>query len=124
MKNIFILLLIPLLSFSQELFNSQSIYDGDGELYDWAELRDININFYDTDYDSFLTQSWLENTKLTLPASIDVDGEYFDSVAVRYKGNSTFYIPYTLGNPKKPYNIDFNDYDPNQDFMGYNKIKN
>ena len=44
-------------------------------------------------------------------------------MAVRYKGNSTFYIPYTLGNPKKPYNIDFNDYEPNQDFMGYNKLK-
>ena len=123
MKNILTFLLIPFLSFSQELFNSQSIYDGDGELYDLSELRDANVNFYDTDYDSFLTQSWLENTKLTLPASLDVDGVFFDSVAVRYKGNSTFYIPYTLGNPKKPYNIDFNDYDSNQDFMGYNKLK-
>ncbi|MAQ47344.1 MAG: hypothetical protein CMD27_00505 [Flavobacteriales bacterium] len=123
MKKLLILLLIPFLSFSQELFNSQSIYDGVGELYDWGELRDANINFYDSNYDEFLIQSWLENTKLTLPASCDIDGVYFDSVAVRYKGNSTFYIPYTLGNPKKPYNIDFNDYDSNQDLMGYSKIK-
>ena len=123
MKNIFILLLIPFLSFSQELFNSQSIYDGVGELYDWGELRDVNISFYDSNYDEFLIQSWLDNTKLTLPASLEIDGLFFDSVAVRYKGNSTFYIPFTLGNPKKPYNIDFNDYDSNQDLMGYNKLK-
>ena len=123
MNKLLILLLIPFLSFSQELFNSQLIYDGVGELYDWGELRDVNINFFDSNYDEFLIQSWFENTKLTLPASCEIDGEYFDSVAVRYKGNSTFYIPYTLGNPKKPYNIDFNDYDTNQDFMGYNKIK-
>ena len=123
MKNILILFFIPLLSFAQELFNSQSVYDGDGELYDWSELRDVSINFYDANYDDFLIQSWLDNTKLTLPASLEIDGLYFDSVAVRYKGNSTFYIPYTLGNPKKPYNIDFNDYDSNQDLMGYNKLK-
>jgi len=123
MKNIFILLLIPFLSFAQELFNSQSIYDENGGLFDWIELRDVNVNFYDADYDAFLTQSWLENTKLTLPASLDIDGLYFDSVAVRYKGNSTFSLPYQWGNPKKPYNIDFNDYDSNQDLMGYNKLK-
>ena len=109
MKKLLLFILFSFITFSQELFNSQSIYDADGGLYDWNELLDINVNFYDSGYDSFLTQSWLENTKLTLPASCEIDGEYFDSVAVRYKGNSTFYIPYTLGNPKKPYNIDFND---------------
>ena len=123
MKKLLIFLLFSFITFSQELFNSQSIYDGDGGLYDWNELRDINVNFYNSGYDSFLTQSWLENTKLTLPASLEIGGLYFDSVAVRYKGNSTFYIPFTLSNPKKPYNIDFNDYDSNQDIMGYNKIK-
>ena len=75
MNKLLILLLIPFLSFSQELFNSQSIYDGVGELYDWGELRDVNINFYDSNYDEFLIQSWLENTKLTLPASCEIDGE-------------------------------------------------
>ena len=123
MKKLLIFLLFSFISFSQELFNSQSVYDDDGGLYDWSELRDINVNFYDSGYDSFLTQSWLENTKLTLPASLEIGDLYFDSVAVRYKGNSTFYIPFTLSNPKKPYNIDFNDYDSNQDIMGYNKIK-
>ena len=123
MNNIFILFLIPFLSSSQIIFNSQTIYDGVGELYDWGELRDVEINFYDSNFDEFLIQSWLENTKLTLPASLEIDGLFFDSVAVRYKGNSTFYIPFTLGNPKKPYNIDFNDYDSNQDLMGYNKLK-
>ena len=82
MNNIFILFLSPFLSSSQIIFNSQSIYDGVGELYDWGELRDVEINFYDSNFDEFLIQSWLENTKLTLPASLEIDGLFFDSVAV------------------------------------------
>ena len=38
---------ICIISFSQDLFNSQSIYDTEGELFYWGEVRDININFYD-----------------------------------------------------------------------------
>ena len=56
------MLLIPFLSFSQELFNSQSIYDGVGELYDWGELRDVNINFYDSNYDEFLSSVMVRKT--------------------------------------------------------------
>ena len=123
MKHILCFLFCPFFVFSQQVFDSQLLYQDTDGLFDESIVRNLNINFYDDDYNEFLTQSWLDNTKLTLPASISIDGEYFDSVAVRYKGNSTFYIPYTFDNPKKPYNIDFNDYESNQDFMGYNKIK-
>ena len=53
-KFLFILFLIPLLSSSQIIFNSQSIYDEVGELYDWGELRDVEISFYDSNFDEFL----------------------------------------------------------------------
>ena len=123
MKSILTLLLIPLLSFSQELFNSQLIYEDPSGLFDESLLRDLEINFYDSDYNEFLIQSWFDNTKLRKTASFEMDGVYFDSVAVRYKGNSTFYIPWSVGNPKFPFNIDLNDYDNDQDIFGYKKIK-
>ena len=123
MKNIFILLLIPFLSFSQELFNSQLIYEDENGLFDDSIQRDLNINFYDSDYNDFLIQSWFDNTKLRRPTTFEMDGVIFDSVAVRYKGNSTFYIPWSVGNPKLPFNIDINDYNNSQDIFGYNKIK-
>ena len=123
MKKILILLLIPLLSFSQELFNSQLIYEDPSGLFDESLLRDLEINFYDSDYNEFLIQSWFDNTKLRKAASFEMDGVYFDTVAVRYKGNSTFYIPWSVGNPKLPFNIDINDYNNNQDIFGYKKIK-
>jgi hypothetical protein len=42
---------------------------------------------------------------------------------VRYKGNSTFAIPNDQGNPKLPFNLDFNDSIPGQELMGYRKVK-
>ena len=43
MKKLLIFLLFSFITFSQELFNSQSIYDADGGLYGYS----INVNFYD-----------------------------------------------------------------------------
>ena len=108
---------------SQQLFNSQLIYEDENGLFDESVLRNLNINFYDSDYNDFLIQSWFDNTKLRRPANFEMDGVAFDSVAVRYKGNSTFYIPWSVGNPKLPFNIDINDYNNNQNIFGYNKIK-
>ena len=124
MKKFFLfLLLFPLFLFSQELFNSQLIYEDPQGLFDESLVRELDINFYESDYNDFLIQSWFDNTKLRKPASLSIDGFDFDSVAVRYKGNSTFYIPWSVDNPKLPFNIDVNEYDNNQNIFGHNKIK-
>ena len=72
------------------------IYEDENGLFDESVLRNLNINFYDSDYNDFLIQSWFDNTKLRRPANFEMDGVVFDSVAVRYKGNSTFYIPLVI----------------------------
>ena len=119
-----LLFILPILVFSQELFNSQAVYEEDADgFFNESVVRDLEINFYNSDYNDFLIDSWFENTKLRQPASFDLDGVYFDSVAVRYKGNSTFYIPWSVGNPKLPFNIDINDYNGNQNIFNYDKIK-
>ena len=123
MYKLFILLFFHLLIFAQEIFNSQAVYQDSNGLFDELLIRDLEINFYDADYNEFLIQSWFDNTKLRKTASLEIDGVYFDSVAVRYKGNSTFYIPWSVNNPKFPFNIDVNDFDANQHVFGYNKLK-
>ncbi|MAQ32345.1 MAG: hypothetical protein CMD26_06435 [Flavobacteriales bacterium] len=123
MKNITLLLLMPLFVVSQQIFDSQIVYQDSEGLFDESIVRDLSLNFYDSDYNDFLIDSWFSNTKLRKASSFDLDGISYDSVAVRYKGNSTFYIPWSVGNIKLPFNIDINQYNGNQNILGYQKIK-
>jgi spore coat protein CotH len=120
---IILVFFLPFSIFSQQVFNSQLVYEDSQGLFDESIIRDLSIDFYDNDYNEFLIQSWFDNTKLRKPASFNMDGVYFDSVAVRYKGNSTFYIPWSVNNPKLPFNIDMNQYVSSQNVFGYEKIK-
>jgi len=54
---------------------------------------------------------------------ITLNGISYDSVGVRYKGNSTFCLPNDAGNPKLPYNIDMNYFVSGQKLLGYKKLK-
>ena len=123
MKKTILLLLFPICVYAQEIYNSQEVYNDPMGLFDESIIRDLSIDFYDIDYNNFLIQSWFDNTKLRKEATFEMDGVYFDSVAVRYKGNSTFYIPWSVNNPKLPFNIDLNDYQSSQNIFGYDKIK-
>jgi hypothetical protein len=123
MKKIILLLLFPICIYAQEIYNSQAVYSDPMGLFEESIIRDLSIDFYDIDYNNFLIQSWFDNTKLRKEATFEMDGVYFDSVAVRYKGNSTFYIPWSVNNPKLPFNIDLNDYQSSQNIFGYDKIK-
>ena len=76
------------------------------DLYDPYTVHDINIEFYNTDYDSILQARWYADDKSYLLADITVNGVIYDSVGVRYKGNSSFVEPNESGNPKLPFNID------------------
>jgi len=115
---------LPVISYGQNVYNIEKYYDTPGGLFDIDSLRTIDIWFYDSNYDSILHQSWMDKTKIRLPASISVcSGIVYDSVAVRYKGNSTYAVAYDLGNPKVPLNLDINDIISGQDVFGYKKIK-
>lgn len=126
MKKILLLLFITVssISFGQDYYNPQALYSTSGSFFDLDSIRTIEINFYDPNYDSILQSNWELGTGLNLPASIQLsNGEYYDSVGVRYKGNSTFSIAQSLQNPKFPLNIDVNDYIPGQTLMNIKDIK-
>ena len=110
---------------AQELtiYNPQTLYDEPGGMFDTGILRTMFIDFEDADYHNTLVDAFFENPALRIPAIVSMDDITVDSVAVRYKGNSTFCLPNDNGSPKLPYNLDFNFWSEESELMGYHKIK-
>ena len=105
------------------IHNPQELYDDEGGLYDRMALRELNVDFEDEQYHQILVDAFFNNPSLRIPATVELDGVVLDSVGTRYKGNSTFCLPYEMGNVKVPYNLDFNHWIQGQTIMGYKKIK-
>ena len=104
-----LLIICANISFGQTLYNPQVLYDNPTGLYDTDSLRSIDINFYNPKYDSILQDGWTTSSGLRLPATVLLsNGIYLDSVAIRYKGNSTYSVPQSFNNPKLPLNLDNN----------------
>jgi hypothetical protein len=120
--------LLGLVAFSsraQLLYDPTTVYDADGSgaMFDLEEVHDIHLTFYETNYHSILVNRWFDEDETRLPAQLDMGDIHFDSVGVKYKGNSTFYIANLTFNPKVPYNIDMNEYIGGQKLLGYKKLK-
>ena len=98
-------------------------YDEPEGLFDSDFIRDIHIYFENDNYHNVLVNSFFNTPSYRIPATISMGGLFMDSVGVRYKGNSTFCLPYEMGNPKLPYNLDFNYWVSSQKLMGYKKVK-
>jgi hypothetical protein len=108
---------------AQILYDPTVVHDSPGQLYDIDNINTLEVNFYDTWYHDTLKYwkaNYIENT---LPAQLDYGATHFDSVAVKYKGNSTFGVADLFNNPKMPYNIDLNEYVGGQDIQGNKKLK-
>ena len=93
------------------------------ELYDPYTVHHMNIDFYDANYDSILEARWYADDKSYLLADITFNGVIYDSVGVRYKGNSSFVEANESNNPKVPFNIDVEFVHDDQNVMGYEKLK-
>ena len=122
-KVLLILLYLPIISFGQSLYNPQQLYDSPAGFFDEDSIRDIYLEFYDPNYHSYLVNSWYYNPDERIPATLTLNGIVYDSVGVRYKGNSTFCLPNDNSNHKVPYNIDFNYFIDSQKVLGYKKMK-
>jgi len=76
------------------------------ELFDPYEVHSLNIEFYNSNYDSILQAQWQAHDKSYELASLIFNGDTLDSVGVRYKGSSTYYYTLETNSPKFPLNID------------------
>jgi CotH kinase protein/Lamin Tail Domain len=88
-----------------------------GGWYDSATIRTINLDFPQSNYWSLLTANYQTHTDLL--AKMTVDGVVYDSVGVRFKGQTS----YSMNNTeKKSFNITMDYLLDNQDIMGYQTL--
>ena len=122
-KILLVCFFFPYLIIGQTLYNPQQLYDNPGGFFEEDSIREIYLTFYDSDYHTILVDSWFYNPSYRIPAQLTLNGVLYDSVGVRYKGNSTFCLPNDNFSPKVPYNIDMNYFIGGQKLLGYKKMK-
>ena len=88
------------------------------DMYDTDHISDIEIDFYDANWDEILDAYMAADSDERILANVTINGTVFDSVGVRYKGNSSF----RPNQVKNPLNIKLN-YVKNHDYHGYYTLK-
>lgn len=86
--------------------------------YDVNTIQKIEINFPYTNWDYMLDTAKSGSEDYILATWVKVNGVQFDSVGVKYKGNSS----YNASNNKNPLHIEL-DWTINQNYEGYYDIK-
>ncbi|MBN2728866.1 MAG: CotH kinase family protein [Bacteroidales bacterium] len=113
MRNILIFTTVILISVI--LFQKTSKAQG---FYDPATVSNINIHFYDSNWDHILDSLMSVDSDDRILADLTINGVTYDSCGVRYKGNSS----YSSSQVKNPLNIKLN-YLKDQDYEGYYTLK-
>lgn len=108
MKNIYSLISALLCAFA---LNAQDFYDE-------ATVQTISITFAQSNWDALLDAEKAGNEDYIMAQSVTVNGVIFDSVGVKYKGNST----YNANQTKNPFHIELDTY-KEHDYEGYTDIK-
>lgn len=86
--------------------------------YDLEIIQTIEITFAESNWDQLLDNEKAGDDGYIMAQSVTFNGEIFDSVGVKYKGNST----YNRNQTKNPFHIELDTY-KNQDYEGYKDIK-
>jgi len=81
-------------------------------------IQKIEIFFAQSNWDYILDTAKQGSDSYTMALGVKINGSYYDSVGVKYKGNSS----YNPNNAKNPLHIEL-DHFKNQDYLGYKDIK-
>ena len=87
--------------------------------YDINTINTIEITFEESNWDQLLDQYAQAGDEERLMGSVTLNGQVFDSVGVRYKGNST----YNANQVKNPLNIKLDYIINDQEIEGYGTLK-
>lgn len=87
--------------------------------YDVNTINTIEITFEESNWDYLLDQMAAAGDEERLIGTASINGQVFDSVGVRYKGNST----YNANRVKNPLNIKLDYVIDDQEIEGYGTIK-
>lgn len=107
------------LSFIILIFSALTISLRAQSFYDISNINTIEITFEQSNWDQLLDDLVAAGDEERLLGNVTINGELFDSVGVRYKGNSS----YNANNAKNPLNIKLDYIIDNQDFDGYGTLK-
>ncbi len=107
------------------LFTSLAIHAQDtNALYTYGQVRELHLEFEDEHWYNKLKHYKKEYSGKRVPADLEIDGERYEKVAVRFKGNSSFYSPLKTEEKKLPFNIDSDKFNDGQHYRGhYEKLK-
>ncbi|MDP5105359.1 MAG: CotH kinase family protein [Polaribacter sp.] len=88
------------------------------DLYDINTIQTIEIVFAESNWDALLDAQKAGDNDYTEATSVTINGTVFNSVGVKYKGNSSYNQNYK----KNPFHIELDTY-LDQDYQGYTDIK-
>ena len=86
--------------------------------YDINTIQTIQITFSQSNWDYMLDTATTGRDGYIMAQSVSINGTVFDSVGVKYKGNSS----YNANQIKNPFHIELDTY-KNQSYQGYTDIK-
>jgi|GEM_PF-1581484 len=85
--------------------------------YDESVIREVNFQFAQPDYWTLLTNNY--KAKIPILATMTVDGEIFDSVGIRFKGQTSYM---GVSSQKKSFAVELDFVKSKQDVMGYETL--
>ncbi|MFM7015196.1 MAG: CotH kinase family protein [Bacteroidota bacterium] len=88
------------------------------DLYDIGQIQKIEIVFSQSNWDYQLDTSKAGADGYIMATQVLINGISFDSVGVKYKGNSS----YSISSNKNPFNISLDEY-KSQDYFGHSTLK-
>ncbi len=86
--------------------------------FDDTDVREIELTFSNPNWWNQLLAGYDDPAEPWFPVRFECDGVVIDPVGVRLKGNSSFQHP----GVKKPFKLDFSEYDSSQRFAGLKKL--
>lgn len=89
-----------------------------GNFYDQNTVQNISLTFTQSNWDYQLDTATVGRDTYIIAASCTINGVNFDSVGVKYKGNSS----YNANNRKNPLHIEL-DHVRNQSYQGFTDVK-
>ncbi len=91
---------------------------GAQSFYDQGTIQSINVSFSQSNWDALMDVQKQGAGNYIMAQSVSINGVVFDSVGVKYKGNST----YNANQVKNPWHIELDTY-KSQNYQGFKDIK-
>jgi hypothetical protein len=93
--------------------------DSSAMLFDDTVVHEFTLHFYTENWQDSLLYYYNQDEEY-IPARVEYRGMVFDSVGVRYKGNSSFVQ--SRSTPKKPFKFKFDEYRSKQSCFGVTRL--